>query len=191
MATAEPITALLQRHLAGEDISGQIADMVGGNPRLASIMSLLADREAQLKSEIDAHPHDEADQWAELRDRDQDSRRQRAEALQAQWQQMSVELERLYTTVDEVACALGACPRCLGADPECVLCRGRSGPGSLRSRRIELQPNCAAGVARTCPLPFAESPPTVNPKTLWKGVPHDHQPQRLRGPTGRRRNRRV
>jgi hypothetical protein len=131
MATAEPITALLQRHLAGEDISGQIADMVGGDPRLASIMSLLADREAQLKSEIDAHPHDEADQWAELRDRDQESRRKRAEALQAQWQQMSAELERLCTTLDEVACALGACPRCLGADPECVLCRGRSGPGSL------------------------------------------------------------
>lgn len=130
MTTAEPIATLLQRHLAGDDISGQVAEMVGGDPQLAAVAQMLADRQSSLQTEIDTYEHHDADALAEASD-GEGSRHARAEALRAEWENMSVELERLCTTLDEVAAALGACPRCLGADADCALCHGRSGPGTL------------------------------------------------------------
>lgn len=128
MTVAEPITTLLQRHLAGEDISGQVAEMVGGDPQLAAVAQMLSERQSALQAEVDAYEHDDAGAWTEAQG-DDESRHE--EALRAEWDHMSVELERLCTTLDEVAAALGACPRCLGADVDCALCHGRSGPGTL------------------------------------------------------------
>ncbi|MGX9787907.1 hypothetical protein [Mycobacterium sp. MMS18-G62] len=126
MTVAEPITSLLQRHLAGEDISGQVAEMVGGDPQLAAVAQMLAERQSGLESQLDAYEDDGAEEPVVT-----EARQERAEELRAQWEHLSVELERLCTTLDEVAAALGACPRCLGADVECALCHGRSGPGTL------------------------------------------------------------
>ena len=140
--TDNPITALLQQHLNGVDISGQLTEMMQADPQLAPMAQLLADRQTQLQAQIDSQHEDEVllndeitlrerDELIEQQNRDIEQLDSQAQVLHRRLERATGEIQRLRSMLDLVAAALGACPSCLGENPECLLCRGRGVPGSL------------------------------------------------------------
>jgi len=59
----------------------------------------------------------------------------RGPALRRRVSDLEQEVERLLEINETLAAALGACPVCWGDDPRCEVCHGQGGPGSRRPDR--------------------------------------------------------
>lgn len=115
--TADPLGILLQQQLAN------------GDPEMAQLVQVLAQREEQLARDLEAREAEESARQEEARQAAE--RRDGADALRHLVDEMSSELDGLRRVLDEVAAALGACPSCWGDDPGCRWCRGRGHPGFM------------------------------------------------------------
>jgi hypothetical protein len=116
---------VLQKHLAGASLTEALAGLAEDNPQLAALTQAMALREQQADAEAEDAKLAEAESAAA------DREDQRYAALQEQFASVVEDVGRLQDTLETVAAALGACPVCLGADAECLLCHGRGVPGSL------------------------------------------------------------
>jgi hypothetical protein len=115
---------LVRRHLAGEDVTSEVTTYVGHDPSLAPVLQLLTRRLAE----------DTADQQVADIDLDRSNaelEHQRAviERVRRELDSLTEDVQRLRSTLEDIAGALGACPVCVGAAVDCVLCHGRGGPG--------------------------------------------------------------
>lgn len=71
-----------------------------------------------------------------------------AAALYREAQLLDEEVRRLLALVADVAAALGACPRCLGADESCDVCGGHGTPGTSDPYRERFEELVAPAVVR-------------------------------------------
>ena len=126
--TQDQVLELLRQQLAGgPGVAEGLTRLAGTDPRLGQLSELLAQREQQLRTELEER--EEEDRRAEEEARLQDQRRHRAEAWRDHLAGLTAELETARERLDELAAALGACPSCIGSDPGCRWCRGRGRPG--------------------------------------------------------------
>ena len=124
------LLSLLQQQLSGRaSVTESLASMVGTDPELAPITQLLAQREAQLQRQLEEDDANGTDDLVAEQQREE--RRRRGEAIRAFIEQQAAELDAVRLVLDDVAAALGACPSCFGADPQCRWCRGRGTPGFM------------------------------------------------------------
>lgn len=131
--------------------------------RLQGMLASGADAQAELVSQLTAHPNPTvrvlAEMWARRREAGEAVPEEEPEetprplveeldldalglpgtlggpALRRRLAELELEVDRLQEINETLAAALGACPVCWGDDPECVVCRGQGGPGSLRPDR--------------------------------------------------------
>jgi hypothetical protein len=131
--------------------------------RLQGMLAAGADTQAELASQLAAHPDPTvrmiAEMWSRRRAAGESGEAEAPEeeprpavepldlddlglrgslsgpALRRRLMELELEVDRLQEINETLAAALGACPVCWGDDPGCGVCHGRGGPGSLRPDR--------------------------------------------------------
>lgn len=119
--------ALLQRHLAGEDVSAEVQELVGADATLAPLLEMISHARGaeERRDEAGADDSVTADAYAaDLR-----HEREVIDLVRAELSTLTDDVRSLQGTLEDLAGALGACPVCVGARADCVLCHGRGGPG--------------------------------------------------------------
>lgn len=131
--------------------------------RLQGMLAAGADTQAELAGQLAAHPNPTvrmlAEMWSRRREAGEAVEEEAPEepprpavepldlddlglrgplsgpALRRRLAELELEVDRLQEINETLAAALGACPVCWGDDPDCGVCQGRGGPGSLRPNR--------------------------------------------------------
>jgi hypothetical protein len=126
---------LMTQQLSGSPgLPESLAELAASDPQLSQLSGLLAERERQLTERLAQEEEEERLAQEELlaredQERRRDEVRRRGQAVRRYVEELTGELAAVRATLDELAAALGACPECFGADPDCRWCRGRGGPG--------------------------------------------------------------
>jgi hypothetical protein len=124
------LAALVKQQLAGgASVQQSLGKLAETDPQLAPIARLLAQREEELRQELEQEEQDE------LLDRREEEaladRRRRAKDLREHLEGLTAEVAALRARFADVAGALGACRVCFGDDRACPWCLGRGGPGFM------------------------------------------------------------